>query len=49
MTTDALGSCGRRCPKTRRSYYVTVTIYQPDGDVPLQDFDSPRFRGLGRA
>ncbi len=36
-------------PKTAKKYYVTVTIYQPDGDVPLQDFDSPRFRGLGRA
>jgi hypothetical protein len=36
-------------PKTRRRYYVTVTIYQPDGTVPLQDFDSPKFRGLGGA
>jgi hypothetical protein len=36
-------------PKTRRRYYVTVTIYQPDGAVPLQDFDAPAFRGLGSA
>lgn len=36
-------------PKTGKKYYVTVTIYQPDGAVPLQDFDSPPFRGLGRA
>jgi hypothetical protein len=38
-------------PKTKRTYYVTVTVYQPhkgDVDVPLQDFDSPRFRGTGR-
>ena len=36
-------------PKARNRYYVTVTIYQPDGTVPLQDFDSPKFRGLGGA
>ena len=38
-------------PKTSRQYYVTVTVYQPhkgDVDVPLQDFDSPKFRGLAR-
>ena len=37
-------------PKTNRKYYVTVTIYQPpkgDVDVPLEDFDSPPFSGLG--
>jgi hypothetical protein len=36
-------------PKTKRTYYVTVTLYQPRKgavDVPLQDFDSPQFRGL---
>jgi hypothetical protein len=36
-------------PTTRGSYYVTVSIYQPrkgDVDVPLDDFDSPRFPGL---
>jgi hypothetical protein len=36
-------------PRTTKSYYVTVTIYQPpkgDVDVPLQDFDSPQFTGL---
>ena len=36
-------------PKTRKSYYVTVSIYQPrkgDVEVPLQDFDTPTFRGL---
>jgi len=36
-------------PATGRKYYVTVTIYQPNGSVPLQDFDSPPFRGTGRA
>ncbi len=36
-------------PMTDKRYYVTVTIYQPGGTVPLQDFDSPPFRGLGRA
>jgi hypothetical protein len=36
-------------PKSRGTYYITVTIYQPPKgsvDVPLQDFDSPTFRGL---
>ncbi len=36
-------------PRTRRRYYVTVSIYQPrkgDVDVPLDDFNSPEFRGL---
>ena len=33
-------------PQTKRKYYVTVTIYQPDGKVPLRNFDSPSFRGL---
>jgi hypothetical protein len=36
-------------PKARGTYYITVTIYQPPKgsvDVPLQDFDSPPFRGL---
>lgn len=36
-------------PKTKRTYYVTVTLYQPRNgkvEVPLQDFDSPQFRGL---
>jgi hypothetical protein len=38
-------------PKTRRRYYLTVTLYQPPKgkvDVPLGSFDSPTFRGLGR-
>jgi hypothetical protein len=34
-------------PKTERTYYVTVTIYQPNGLVPLKDFRSPDFPGLG--
>lgn len=36
-------------PKTRQRYYVTVSIYQPrkgDVDVPLEDFDTPKFDGL---
>jgi hypothetical protein len=36
-------------PHTTKSYYVTVTLYQPRKgtvDVPLQDFDSPVFKGL---
>jgi hypothetical protein len=36
-------------PRTRGTYYVTVTLYQPRKgkvDVPLQDFDSPEFGGL---
>jgi hypothetical protein len=36
-------------PKSRGTYYITVTIYQPPKgsvDVPLRDFDSPKFRGL---
>lgn len=36
-------------PKTKRTYYVTVTLYQPRNgkvEVPLQDFDSPQFHGL---
>lgn len=35
-------------PKTRKRYYVTVSVYQPrkgDVDVPLADFDTPTFRG----
>lgn len=35
-------------PKAGRSYYVTVTIYQPrkgDVDVPLADFDTAEFAG----
>ena len=38
-------------PKTDGRYYVTVTIYQPPQggvDVPLEDFESPPFRGLGK-
>lgn len=35
-------------PKTKRLYYVTVTIYQPKGPpYELKHFDSPTFRGLG--
>jgi hypothetical protein len=34
-------------PKTRRTYYIVGTIYQPGGAVPVQDFRSPDFRGLG--
>lgn len=33
-------------PDAGRTYYVTVTIYQPrkgDADVPLADFDTPEF------
>ena len=33
-------------PTTRRKYYVTVTIFQPEGTVPLRAFDSPVFAGL---
>lgn len=35
-------------PRTRKVYYVTVTIYQPQKEqrVPLHDFDTPKFRGL---
>jgi hypothetical protein len=36
-------------PRTDRTYYVTVTIYQPKGMVPLRDFRSPDFPGLGAA
>jgi hypothetical protein len=33
-------------PKTRRKYYVTVTIYQPQKErVPLKHFDTPPFSG----
>ena len=35
-------------PKAGRTYYVTVTIYQPrkgDVDVPLADFDTRKFSG----
>ena len=33
-------------PKTRRTYYVTVTIYQPQKQrVPLKHFDTPPFSG----
>ena len=35
-------------PEAGRTYYVTVTIYQPrkgDVDVPLADFDTPEFSG----
>jgi hypothetical protein len=33
-------------PKTRRMYYVTVTIYQPQKQrVPLKHFDTPPFSG----
>ena len=35
-------------PEAARTYYVTVTIYQPrkgDVDVPLADFDTPEFVG----
>jgi hypothetical protein len=33
-------------PKTRRRYYVTVTIYQPQKErVPLKHFDTPPFSG----
>jgi hypothetical protein len=38
--------------RTTRAYYVTVTVYQPHKgsvDVPLQDFDSPTFKGIGGA
>lgn len=35
-------------PRAGRTYYVTVTLYQPrkgDVDVPLADFDTPEFTG----
>jgi hypothetical protein len=35
-------------PEAGRTYYVTVTLYQPrkgDVDVPLADFDTPEFAG----
>jgi hypothetical protein len=33
-------------PKMRRTYYVTVTIYQPQQQrVPLKHFDTPPFSG----
>jgi hypothetical protein len=35
-------------PEAGKNYYVTVTIYQPrkgDVDVPLTDFDTPKFSG----
>jgi hypothetical protein len=35
-------------PEAGKTYYVTVTIYQPrkgDVDVPLADFDTPKFSG----
>jgi hypothetical protein len=35
-------------PRKNQTYYATVIIYQPrrgDVDVPLEDFDSPPFRG----
>jgi hypothetical protein len=36
-------------PRKGRNYYVTVTIYQPQGPpYELKHFDSPRFPGLGR-
>jgi hypothetical protein len=37
-------------PEAGRTYYVTVTLYQPrkgDVDVPLEDFDTPKFTGSG--
>jgi hypothetical protein len=37
-------------PKTRRTYYITVTIYQPQKQrVPLKHFDTPPFRAVGAA
>lgn len=36
-------------PKKGRNYYVTVTIYQPQGPpYELKHFDSPQFPGLGQ-
>jgi hypothetical protein len=35
-------------PKTRRMFYMTVTIYQPQKQrVPLKQFDTEPFRGIG--
>jgi len=35
-------------PRRGRTYYLTVTIYQPQGPpYELKHFDSPTFRGLG--
>jgi hypothetical protein len=37
-------------PRTRRRYYISVTIYQPQKQlVPLKHFDTPAFRGVGAA
>ncbi len=37
-------------PKARRTYYITVTIYQPQKQrVPLKHFDTPPFRVVGSA
>jgi hypothetical protein len=34
-------------PKTRKTYYLTITIYQPQKQrVPLHDFDTKSFKGL---
>lgn len=43
-----VGLFGGVVPPAGRTYYVTVTLYQPrkgDVDVPLADFDTPEFAG----
>jgi hypothetical protein len=35
-------------PKTRHRYHVVVTIKQPDGNVDLRAFPTPRFKGLAK-
>jgi hypothetical protein len=37
-------------PKTRRVYYIVVTIYQPQKQpVPLKQFETPEFHGIEAA
>ena len=34
-------------PRTRHTYHVVVSIFQPDGNVRLRSFPTPPFKGLG--
>ena len=34
-------------PKSRHTFHLVVTIKQPDGNVSLRSFQTPRFKGLG--
>ena len=50
-TNDDAGDWSVWVPPGRqgKSYYVTVTIYQPQGPpMELKHFDSPKFRGLAQ-